>query len=83
MFVGVVLTNVAVQQMRRALNQHRLPEEQLRWHDAVQYVAQRVIDEYRRTQPEGPLYRKLRAGYWIAGVGGFVMIGSAFALKFT
>ena len=83
MFVGVVLSNVAVQQMREVLNQHRLPEDQLRWHEAIQYVAQRVIDEYRRTQPGGPLDRRLKTGYWIAGVGGFVMIGSAFALKFT
>lgn len=81
MFSGLIWTNVAVQQMRKVLNERRSPKDQLRWHDAIQWVAQKVIDEYRKTDPDGPLYRKLKVGYYVAGTGGLLMIGSVFALK--
>jgi hypothetical protein len=80
---GVVVTNIAVQEMREVLNSNRPPENQLRWHDAIQKVAQNVIDEYRTTYSDGPLYRKLVTGYYMFGIGTVVMIGSAFMLKFV
>ncbi len=82
-FCSVVVTNIAVQQMRGVLNTARAVENQLKWHDAVQKVAQQVIDEYRASYPEGPLYRKLVVGYYMLGIGLVIGIGSAFALKFV
>ena len=83
MFGSVVFTNVAVQRMRAVLNKDRAPENQLGWSDAVQKVAQNVIDSYRAAYPEGPLYRNLIAGYFGFGIGLVLGIGSAVALKFT
>ena len=82
-FCGVVVTNLAVQQMRLVLNSNRAVEDQLRWTDAVRRVAQNVIDVYRTTYPDGPLLRKLVAGYYMAGFGIVFGIGSVLALKFV
>jgi hypothetical protein len=60
-FCGVVVANIAVQQMRGVLNSERTTEDQLRWNDAIQKVAQNVIDAYRVRYPEGPLSRKLNS----------------------
>ena len=83
MLCSVVFTNVAVQRMRAVLNKDRTPENQLGWSDAVQKVAQNVIDSYRVAYPEGPLYRNLVTGYFGFGIGLVIGIGSAVALKFT
>jgi len=68
-FCGVVVTNLALQRIRGVLNRDRAPQDQLRWHDAVQVVAQRLIEEYRAAYPEGPLYRNLVVGYFMFGIG--------------
>jgi hypothetical protein len=83
MFCSVVVTNYAVQKMRGVLNERRGPQDQLGWSDAVQKVAQRVIDEYREQYPEGPLNRTLRVGYYMLGIGLVVGLGSVFLLKFV
>jgi hypothetical protein len=82
-FCSVIVTNLAVQKMRGVLNSNRAPEDQLRWNDAVQKVAQNVIDAYRASYPEGPLYRNLVVGYYILGTGAVLGIGSALMLKFV
>ncbi len=83
MFFSVIVTNFAVQKMRGVLNSNRTPEDQLRWHDAIQKVGQNVIDAYRASYPEGPLYRNLVIGYYIFGAGITLGIGSALMLKFV
>lgn len=83
MFCSVVVANLAVQRMRGVLNISRAPENQLGWSDAVQKVAQNVIDSYRASHPDGPLYRNLVIGYFMFGIGVVVGIGSAFALQFA
>jgi hypothetical protein len=83
MFCSVIYTNLSVQKMRRALNSDRSPQDQIGWSDAVQKVAQNVIDMYRTTYPDGSLYRNLVTGYYILGIGLALLIGSAFALKFV
>ena len=83
MLCSVVLTNLAVQRMRGVLNSSRGPENQLGWSDAVQKVAQNVIDSYRASYPDGPLYRNLIVGYSMLGIGLVLGLGSAIALKFT
>jgi hypothetical protein len=81
MLCSVLVTNLALQRMRGVLNRDRAPQNQLRWHDAVQVVAQRVIDAYRASYPEGPLYRNLIVGYFMFGIGVAVMfIGMGLAL---
>jgi hypothetical protein len=80
---SVIVTNLAVQQMRGVLNSSRSPEDQLRWHDAMQKVGQNVIDSYRTSNPNGPFYRKLVVGYYMFGIGAVLGIGSAFMLKFV
>jgi hypothetical protein len=82
-FCGVVYTNLSVQRMRNVLNSNQAPKDQLRWHDAIQKVAQNVINTYREAYPEGPLYRNLVSGYYIVGIGIVLTLGSAFAMKFT
>ena len=82
-FCGVIITNLAVQKMRGVLNSNRAPEDQLRWHDAIQKVGQNVIDMYRASDPNGPLYRNLIMGYYVFGTGIVLLIGSAFAMKLT
>ena len=83
MFCSVIVTNLAVQQMRGVLNTNRSSEDQLGWSDAIQKVAQNVIDAYKAAYPDGPLYRKLVVGYWMLGIGAVVGLGSAFMLKFV
>ncbi len=83
MFCSVIWMNVAVQRMRGVLNEGRLPQDQLQWSDAIQKVAQNVIDGYRKIYPDGPLYRDLVRGYYMFGIGVFLGIGSAFAMKFS
>lgn len=83
MLCSVVVTNLAVQRMRGVLNRDRAPDNQLGWSDAVQKVAQNVIDSYRAAYPQGPLYRNLVIGYSMFAIGLVIGIGSAIALKFT
>ena len=80
---SVIVTNLAVQQMRGVLNNDRAPQDQLGWTDAIQKVAQNVIDTYRAAYPDGPLYRKLVVGYYMLGIGLVIMLGSAFMFKFV
>jgi len=82
-FCSVIVTNLAVQQMRGVLNSNRSSEDQLRWNDAIQVVAQSVIDAYKAAYPDGPLYRKLVMGYYILGIGIALMFGSVLMLKFV
>jgi hypothetical protein len=79
MIGGVVFANVVVQQMRSVLNSSRSSGDQLKWHDAIQYVAQNVIDEYKSANPTGVLSRKLRIGYCLSAIGGVLMLGSVIA----
>jgi hypothetical protein len=83
MFGSVIVTNLAVQQMRGVLNTNRSSEDQLGWSDAIQKVAQNVIDAYKAAYPDGPLYRKLVVGYWMFGIGAALGIASAFMFKFV
>ncbi|MBS1798494.1 MAG: hypothetical protein JSS95_01575 [Acidobacteria bacterium] len=76
-FCSVIITNLAVQKMRGVLNSNRTPGDQLRWHDAIQFVGQSVIDMYRAAYPDGPFYRNLVIGYYTLGIGIVLMIGSA------
>jgi hypothetical protein len=82
-FCSVIVTNLAVQKMRGVLNSTRASEDQLGWSDAVQKVAQNVIDAYRASYPDGPLYRNLVTGYYMLGIGLVLGLGSAFMLKFV
>jgi hypothetical protein len=83
MFFSVIYTNLSVQKMRLTLNSDRFQQDQIGWSDAVQKVAQNVIDMYRTTYPDGSLYRNLIVGYYIFGIGLVLGIGGAFALKFV
>ena len=82
-FCSVIVTNLAVQKMRGVLNSTRASEDQLGWSDAVQKVAQNVIDAYRASYPDGRLYRNLVTGYYMLGIGLVLGLGSAFMLKFV
>ena len=82
-FCSVIVTNLAVQKMRGVLNSTRASEDQLNWSDAVQKVAQNVIDAYRASYPDGRLYRNLVTGYYMLGIGLVLGLGSAFMLKFV
>jgi hypothetical protein len=83
MFYSVIYTNLSVQKMRHVLNSNRSSQDQLGWSDAVQKVAQNVIDMYRATYPDGLLYRNLIVGYYILGIGLALSLGSAFGMKFV
>ena len=83
MIGGVVYANIAVQRMRGILNLSRPADEQLKWHDAIQRVAQNVIDQYKAAEPNGIFYRQLRAGYYASAGGGIVMLGSMIAFQFS
>jgi hypothetical protein len=83
MIGGVVYANIAVQRMRGVLNLSRAASEQLKWHDAIQKVAQDVIDQYKAAEPNGILNRQLRAGYYVSAGGGILTIGCMFAFQFS
>jgi hypothetical protein len=83
MIGGVIFANVVVQEMRKVLNSSRSSEEQLKWHDAIQYVAQNVIDEYKFANPTGVLSRRLRNSYYLSAIGGVLMLGSVFVWQFV
>jgi hypothetical protein len=72
LFVGMIYSNVAVYLMAKYWNRGHSEEQRIpawaAWGKGA-YTYQ-PISKYRKETGDGPLYKQLRIGYWLCGIGG-------------
>jgi hypothetical protein len=61
LLIGVILCNLAVFRMSKVVRRY--------WMIRDNQANKKVIRMYRAKHPDGPLYRDLKIGYWIGGIG--------------
>ena len=71
--IGAILANLAVSKMAKIAKLH--------WEvgcksSAADRRSRKVIQQYRETHENGPLYRNLKIAYWICGIGGAIVLAS-------
>jgi hypothetical protein len=76
---GAILANLAVSKMAKIVKLH--------WEVGYKSLAadrrsRKVIQQYRETHENGPLYRDLKIAYWICGIGAAIFLGGIILEKY-